>query len=164
MAGEIELLAGDAAAAERFLRLAYEALERDNDWGHLVSVAPLLAEALLAQGREVEAEPLLELASRRIIEDDTDAQILLHCAASKLAAVKGDSASAEALARRAVERAEKSDDLNAHAGALLRHAEALELCGRGDEASAARREALLLYERKGNVVAAERVRKRLPAD
>jgi class 3 adenylate cyclase/tetratricopeptide (TPR) repeat protein len=161
MAGEIELLAGDVLAAERFLRQAYEMLERSKDWGHLASNAPLLAEALLAQGRADEAEPLLELASRWTIEDDTDAQILLHRARSKLAGLKGDWAGAEALARRAVERAERSDELNARASALVRLAEALELCGRDDEASAALRDALLLYERKGNVVQAERVRQRI---
>jgi class 3 adenylate cyclase/tetratricopeptide (TPR) repeat protein len=163
MAGEIELLAGDAPAAERVLREAYETLERVKDWGHLASVAPLLAEALLEQGRADESDRPLELTSRWIIEDDSDAQILLHRARSKLAAIRGDSGSAEALARRAVERATEGDDLNAHASALVGLADALELSGRGDEASAALRDALHLYERKGNVVAAERVRQRLSA-
>ena len=161
MAGEIELIAGDAPAAERFFREAYAGLERDKDWGHLASVAPLLAEALLAQGREHEAQTLLELTRRWAIEDDSEAQILLDRARSKLAALRGDSAAAEAFARRAVERAEKGDEVNAHANALVRLADALELRERADEASAALREALLFYERKGNVVAAERVQRRL---
>ena len=48
--GEIELLAGDAPAAERAFHEAYETLERGQDWGHLASVAPLLALSLLEQG------------------------------------------------------------------------------------------------------------------
>ena len=44
---------------------------------------------------------------------------------------------------------------------IVRLAEALELGNRDDDASAALREALLLYERKGDVVGAERVRRRL---
>jgi len=160
-AGEIELLAGDAAAAERPLREAYETLERGQDWGHLASVAPLLSLALLAQAHVDEAEPPLELTSRWILDDDIDAQISFLRARAKLAASKGDPVEAQALARRAVDRAAESDDLNAHAGALVDLAEALELDPRRDEAAAALREALGLYERKGNLVAAERVRERL---
>jgi tetratricopeptide (TPR) repeat protein len=157
VAGEIELLAGDMAAAERAFREAYETLERGQDWGHLASIAPLLALALLAQGRVEEARPPLELTSRWIIDDDSDAQISFLRARAKLAALTGDPAEAEALARRAVERAAKGDDLNAHAGALVDLAEALELAGQNDDAAAALREALELYQRKGNLVAAQRV-------
>jgi tetratricopeptide (TPR) repeat protein len=161
MAGEIELMAGDAPAAERFFREAYERLERDKDWGHLASIAPLLAETLLAQGREHEAETLLDMTPGWAIEDDAEAQTLLDRARSKLARLQRDSAAAERYARSAVERVKDGDGLNAHAGALVRLADALELRQRADEASAVLRDALVLYERKGNVVAAERVQRRL---
>ncbi len=159
--GEIELLAGDTAAAEHAFREAYETLERDQDWGHLASVAPLFALTLLAQGRVEEAEAPLELTSRWIIEDDTDAQISFLRARSRRAALTGDPVEAEELARRAVERAAMGDDLVAHADALVGLADALELGARHDDATAALREALGLYERKGNVVGAERVRERI---
>jgi predicted ATPase len=164
MAGQIELMAGDPRAAERFLREAYESLHRSSDWGHLASVAPLLAEALLAQRQEDEAETLLELTSGWITADDTEGQILLGAARSKLATLRGDAAGAEAFARTAVERSAKGDELVARATALVRLAEALQLANRGDDAAAALREALLLYERKGNVVGAARVRQRLGGD
>jgi tetratricopeptide (TPR) repeat protein len=157
-AGEIELLAGNAPAAERASREAYETLERGQDWGHLASVAPLLALALLDQGRLEEARVPLELTSRWIIDDDSDAQISFLRARAKLAGLEGDPAEAEALARRAVERAAAGDDLNAHAAALVDLADVLGLGARHDEATAALREALALYERKGNLVAAQRVR------
>ena len=160
-AGEIELLAGDAPAAERAFREAYETLERGQDWGHLASVAPLYALALLAQERVDEAEPPLELTSRWIIDDDSDAQISFLRARARRAALRDDPVEAETLARRAVERAAKGDDLSAHADALVGLAEALELGARHDEATAALRAALELYERKGNVVAAEHVRELL---
>jgi class 3 adenylate cyclase len=160
-AGEIELLAGDAATAERLLRESCETLERLKDWGHLTSVAPLLAQALLAQGRADEAEQTLDLTSRRIIEDDADAQILLHYARSKLAAMRGETGRAESLARGAVEYAAKGDDLNAHASALVALADALELNGNHEESSAALRDALALYERKGGLLGSEQVRERL---
>jgi len=158
-AGEIELLAGDAPAAERAFREGYETLERGQDWGHLASVAPLLALALLAQGRVDEADPPLELTAQWILEDDSDAQISFLRARAKLAGARGDPAEAEVLARRAVERAAEGDDLNAHAGALVDLAEALELGARPHEAVGALDEALGLYERKGNLVAAQQVRR-----
>jgi hypothetical protein len=161
IACEIELMAGDASSAERFSRAAHEKLERDKDWGHLASVAPLLAEALLAQAREQEAEALLDQVAAWAIDDDAEAHIFLAGARSRLAALREDPVAAEAFARAAVERAETGDELNAHAGALVRLADALELAQRGDEAAAALRGALRLYERKENVVGAERVRQRL---
>jgi hypothetical protein len=161
IAGQIELMAGDAPAAEPFLREAYDSLYRRKDWGHLASIAPLLAEALLAQGQQDEAEKLLELTSGWVIGDDKEGQVLLAAARSKLAALRGDAAGAEAFARTAVERSATGDELLARADAHVRLAEALELSNRDDGASSALREALLLYERKGNVVDAERVRRRL---
>jgi tetratricopeptide (TPR) repeat protein len=161
MAGEIELLAGDGPAAERFFLQAWETLEERGDWGHLASVAPLLAQALLAQGRMKDAARPLELAPRWIIEDDSDAQILFHRAKAKLAALTGDAAQAEALARRAVERSAEGDGLNERADALVDLAEVLELDGRHEESTAALRDAVQFYERKGNLVAAQRVRRRI---
>jgi class 3 adenylate cyclase/tetratricopeptide (TPR) repeat protein len=161
MAGEIEMLASDPVAAARALGEACDTLERDKDWGHLTSVGPLLAQALVAQGRVDEAERPLELTARWIIEDDSDAQIAFHRARARLAALKGNATAAESLARQAVQHATASDDINSHAGALVDHADALELNGRRDEAGAALRDALVLYERKGNLVEVERVRRRL---
>jgi tetratricopeptide (TPR) repeat protein len=164
IAGEIELLAGDVPAAERFFRDAYETLHRSEDWGHLASVAPLLAHALLAQGRADEAEGLLDATARWAIEDDREAHIFLNRGRSKLAALRGDAAEAERYARTAVERAAEGDDINQHADAVVDLADALELGERRNEAHAALREALELYECKGNVVSAERVRQRLASD
>ena len=62
-AGYIELLAGDAAAAERALRPACEALEQMGDWGHFATLAPKLADALFIQrGDDADALQLTELA------------------------------------------------------------------------------------------------------
>ena len=161
MAAQIESMAGDVPAAEQLLREAYDSLYRAKDWGHLASVAPLLAEALLAQGQLDEAEKLLELTSGWIIADDAEGQVLLAAGRSNLAALRGDAAGAEAFARAAVDRAATGDELPARASAHVRLAEAFELCNRHDAASSALREALLLYEQKGHVVGAELVRRRL---
>ena len=159
-AGEIELLAGDFPAAERPLRAACETLERIGDWGHFASLAPLLAEALHAQGREDEAAPFIELAARWSLSDDTDAQMGLRRSRASLLARQGDLEEAERLAREATELAARTDSLNDHANALTGLAEVLELAGRRDQAADAVEEALALYERKGNLVMAERTRER----
>ena len=72
---EIELLAGRPAAAERALRPAVEVLERMGDQGHFVTMAPVLADALLALGRDDEAAPLIELVAEWAMADDIDPQI-----------------------------------------------------------------------------------------
>jgi mannose/cellobiose epimerase-like protein (N-acyl-D-glucosamine 2-epimerase family) len=75
---------------------------------------------------------------------------------------RGDLEEGERLAREAVALAEETDMLSAHAGALLALADVLALGGR--EARAELEEALALYERKGNLVMAERTRARLLVD
>ena len=160
-AGEIELLAGDLPAAEGALRAACEMLERRGDWGHFASVAPLLADALNAQGRGDEAAPSIEIAARWSLADDTDAQMNVLRARANLVAHQGDLKGAERLAREATELAAQTDSLNAHANALTDLAAVLELAREREQAAAAVHEAVALYERKGNLVMAERARGRL---
>ncbi len=160
-AGEIELLAGDPPAAERELRIACEMLERRRDWGHFSSVAPILADALFAQGRGDEAAPSIELAARFSLADDTDAHMGILRTSGKLQALRGNLQDAEHVAREAVELAARTDSISIHADALIDLAGVLELAGERDQATAAVKKALELYERKGNSVMAQRVRKRL---
>jgi tetratricopeptide (TPR) repeat protein len=159
--GEIELLAGNLPAAENALRAVCETLERRGDWGHLASVAPLLADALHAQGRGSEAAPLIELAAGWTLADDIEAQMGLLRVRANLLALQGDLEEAERLAREGLELAAQTDYLNEHAKALVDLADVLELAGRREEATAALEQALELYERKGNLVMAERTRERL---
>jgi predicted ATPase len=152
ISGFVELLAGDPAASETALRRGYEIAAVIP--AHASPIAALLAEAVLAQGRYDEAE---EFA--RIAEDgayDIDSQIRWRRVRAKLEADSGDLERAVELAREAVELAGRTDVPNLHAGALIDLAEVLHLSGRSAEADAAIREAVMLYERKGNVVSAER--------
>ena len=160
-AGEIELLAGDLPAAEHAIRTVCETLERRGDWGHLASAAPVLADALRAQGRGDEAAPLIELAAGWTLADDVDAQVGLLRIRANLLAHQGDLGEAERLAREATELSAQTDYLNHHAEALADFADVLELAGRREEAAAAMEQALELYERKGNLVMAEQTRERL---
>jgi class 3 adenylate cyclase len=158
VAGQIELLAGDPAAAERALRPACETLERMGDMGHFTTVAPYLADALYAQGRGDEAMASIELASSYGMKDDLDAQAGWRRALAKLLAQRGDLEEAERLAREATALAARTDFLylRAHASADL--AEVLRLGGRPEESAAALEDAIRLHEQKGNVVAAGTLR------
>jgi class 3 adenylate cyclase/tetratricopeptide (TPR) repeat protein len=146
---ELELLAGDPAAAEAEARRGLAVVEGS---GLEAELLPLVAEALIAQGREAEAEPLLADA-------DADGhsipwQVRLRTARARLLVSRHEVDAALAEAREAVERASLLDDVNLSADAYAALALVLDAAGRGDEASAARAEAHGRYVLKGNVVAA----------
>ena len=86
-------------------------------------------------------------------------QMLWRQARGKVLARRGELDEGERLAREAVALAAETDMLNAHADALLDLAEVLTLADQ--DARAELEQALALYERKGNLVMAERTRSRL---
>ena len=73
---------------------------------------------------------------------------------AKILASRGHASEGEQLARDAVEVIRASDDLNSQGDALIDLAEVLRLAGRPAEAAKAARDALALFESKGNVVSA----------
>jgi hypothetical protein len=80
-------------------------------------------------------------------------QFLWRCSAARL-----DPASEGELARDAVALAAETDNLTLHADALMALTEVQLAVGEAGVADETRLRALNLYERKGNVVAAERAR------
>jgi len=162
-AGMIELLADDAVAAEGELRPACERLEAMGELGYLASAAPQLLEALYRQGRFDEALALSDRwrADRLTAAEDLDAQVGWRAMRAKLLAHAGHLAEAEALAREADALCAGTEDLELRARALADLADVLRLAGRPHESRVALEEAGQLHERKGNLPAAERVRRRL---
>ena len=150
--GSVELLAGDAVAAENIIRRGYDILHEIGATGESDA---LLAEALYQQGRYDETLLLTEDALARTPELDVAPRVLLLGVVAKLAA-RGDD-DGEAPAREAVELAEKTDALNLQAEAYANLAEALLLLDREEDAAAAAGAALRLYERKGNRAAVARL-------
>ena len=146
----IELLAGDARAAERLARAAHEqatALE----WREgVVNGAMTLAQALDAQGRHDEAEQIARSASLDRADDDPYAQTTWLRIRAKSLAHRGDIDEAVRLVQEARTGAEQTDDLRWQADTLLDVAEVLRVAGRATEAAAAVERALGLYERKGD--------------
>lgn len=155
-AGSVELLAGDPVVAERYLRLACDELEEVGELGFLASVAPLLAEALFLQGRNLDGLRITERWDpiRLTVPEDVDAQANWRRVRAKLEATRGDLAAAEHLAREATTMVAPTEFLDLRAQTLADLGEVLRLAGRVEESLAAVQEAIQLFEAKGNVAAA----------
>jgi tetratricopeptide (TPR) repeat protein len=162
-AGTVELLAGDPVAAERSLRTGYSALEELGERNLLSTTVALLAQALLAQQHDQEAERFADLSEELAATDDLITQVLWRGARSRSLARRGLIDEAERLAREAVALAQRSDFVNDRGDALVELALVQRQAGHLDDARAALAEGLRLYELKGNVVAAERAKAELAA-
>jgi tetratricopeptide (TPR) repeat protein len=154
----LELLAGAPARAERAARAGLEAFEAMQNRNQGSTAAALLGVALVEQGRDDEALEYADLAAAWAMPDDTASQTRQLAVRARVLARRGKVAAGEAAARAAVAQSKASDDLSLRGDALVNLAFVLERAGRADEAADALREALALYERKGNVVAGARAR------
>jgi tetratricopeptide (TPR) repeat protein len=154
----IELLAGDAASAERELRREYERLEQIGENYHRSTVAAYLAVAISTQGRYAEAEGFARIAEELATADDVITQALWRSVRAQVLAQDDRYDEAIALAKEAVELLGATDGIVKQGDALIALAQVLELAGRNAEAKGAVVEALALYERKGNEVSARTAR------
>ena len=150
----IELLAGDAEAAERELRPALERLQEIGERGNLASIAAQLAEALHAQGRFEEALAATITSEEASSPDDVHAQIAWRVARAKALAQLGRGREAQETGDAAVELAGTTDSPVLAAEALLALAVAHAAAGEAEEGRDAAGQAQQLYDGKGNVVAA----------
>ena len=116
-AAEIELLAGDPAAAEQIIRPAAESLLQMGDYGHYVTFGPLLADTLVLLDRDEEATAIIDLVQERAIDDDLDAQIAWRRVRARLLARQQHYAEAEQIAREGIQRADGTDFVDAQARA-----------------------------------------------
>jgi tetratricopeptide (TPR) repeat protein len=127
--------------------------------GFLSTVAAQLADVLCELGRYEEARDLIERSATLAAPDDVTSQTMWRTARSKVLAHARSLDEAETLARDALIRIEASDFLNEHAEALVQLAAVLSMRGRIDEADAVSRQAVALFERKGNVIRAKSTRR-----
>jgi tetratricopeptide (TPR) repeat protein len=158
---DLELLAGDPAAAvelgEEACRL-FEALGEKNWQAY---TAGRLAQALYALDRLDECEAWAGRAGELGASDDALAQMFSGQGKAKVLARRGELAEAARLARDAVAIGEETDMLDAQGDAYADLAEVLSLAGRPEGAIEALEQALERYERKGNVVSTQRTQARL---
>ncbi len=157
LTGWVELLSGEAAAAERELRCGHEALRRMGDRSWLSStVAGILAHSLYAQGKYTEAEELAGISGEAAGSDDVFSEVVGRGALAKVLCARGDTARAESVGLEAVRLAEGTDCLQLHGESLMDLAEVYRCSGREADAVALVADALELYTRKGNTVAADK--------
>jgi predicted ATPase/class 3 adenylate cyclase len=159
--GQVELLAGDPAAAERWLRWGAGILERMGERGLRSELTANLARALADQGRDDAALEQANLSGELAVRDDLYAQVERRGPLAAVLARRGRLAEAERVAAEAVELAAGSDMLGMRAAALLDLAGVLGLAGRDEEARPLAGQALELAEHKGHRVAAARARELL---
>jgi ATP/maltotriose-dependent transcriptional regulator MalT len=152
--GRIEMLAGDAPAAEAELRRDYDTLEGLGERNYISTVAAILAEALYRQGRDADAELFATRSAEIAAPDDVVTQFLWRLVRAKLRAHQGAFDEALSLANEAVELTRQSDDVIEQANALMDLAEILTAAGSQADAVAARTSAIGLYDQKGLTVGA----------
>ena len=154
----VEMLAGDPAAAEMYLKADSDTLDEMKDEALLSTTDAFRAEAILAQGRDEEAEHYTRLSEERAATSDLLTQIIWRSVRARVLARRGNIDQAESLARQAVSLAEQTDFLNQRADALVDLAHVLHQAGRYEDARSTGAEALHLYQQKGNSVAAASAR------
>ena len=157
----IETLAGDLEAAEQEIRHGCELWEAAGERAYLSTFAGDLANTLAMLGRLDEAEEWAGRSAELGAGDDVATQTLWRQAQARVHALRGEPAEAERLAREAISLMEDTDDAIFQPDAWVTLGEVLALAGKAEEARAAFEEALGRYERKGNLVLAERTRQRL---
>lgn len=160
----VEMLAGDAAAAERELRRDYATLAAVDEIYYRSSIACMLGHALWALDRYDEAGQFFEVAQRLADPDDLFTQVFWRTGRSKLLAQAGLRDQAVDLCREATRLASSSDDIEQLADSLSDLADVLRLSDRVLEAESVLTDALDLYERKGDVISAARVRLQVAID
>ena len=158
IAGRIELIAGDPAAAEQNLRESYEALRAMGERGYRANEVTLLAEAVYAQGRLGQALQLTEEAEALTGADDLDAQARWRATRAKLLARRGQFPAATRLAEEAVALIPARSGAPQRAEFLVAKAEVSRLAGALDQAEDSLRQALQFYEDRRMVQLAERTR------
>ena len=158
---DVELWAGDPAAAAEFGEEGCRLLAELGDQSILSTLAGKLAQALCALDRLEEADAWAGRAAKLGASDDAITQMLWRQVRAKVLARRGENAEAVRLAREAVAVCEKTDFLDAQGDVHSDLAEVLSRAGRRTEATGALEQALERYERKGNLVSAQRVKMRL---
>ncbi len=153
----VELSVGKAEAAERRLREAREFLAAIGNvwWVHMVD--GYLCEAVGAQDRPREFLRLADAFASSVPVADPELLIRRQLVLARAHLLRGSAPEAEAAARRAIKLVEPTDMVAEHAKALLMLADVLDARDLGDDASAARCEAIAKLRAKGNLAAVARL-------
>jgi class 3 adenylate cyclase/tetratricopeptide (TPR) repeat protein len=154
----VALAAGDLAHAEAVLRAGYERLADMGEKALLATTAAMLARVSYERGRLEEAWRLTQETEAAAALDDLSAQIAWRAVRALLLARQGALPEAEQMSRKAVEMAARTDWITDHGDTLVARAHVLQMAGDARAAADCLSDAVALYARKGNTVAAQRAR------
>ena len=157
--GEIQYQAGNLEEGARLIRESYDGMIATGDRSFASTVAAELALALLDLHEDDEAWRYATIARDTSSSDDVISQAAGRAIQARVLSRRGDHRGAEALAQEAVEIMRKTDYLDRHASTLVHQAKVLRASGKAEEALAAAREGLALYERKGATYWVERTQR-----
>ena len=160
---DIERIAGNTQAEADRLRVHCDDLRARGVTAALSYDAPLLGRALCALGEFDDVERLAAEGREYGAETDPVTQALWRQVTALGQVHRGNHADAERFAREAVEYTLRTDSPWTQGDALCDLATVLEASGRIEDALAALRKALALYEQKEIVPVARRTRERLAA-
>jgi class 3 adenylate cyclase/tetratricopeptide (TPR) repeat protein len=157
--GIIEILAGNAPAAERMLREAHGILSAAGERGYLSTISGMLGLALANQGRYDEADRFAEEGREIGAEDDLTTQVYWRLAKAHVLAARGAREEAARLSGEAIELANRSPD------GFDTPVAAAEVAGYLEPKAArlALEQALASATAKGNVLSEEQIRAKLAA-
>jgi len=155
-AARVELFAGDLAAAERELRRDHAELETLKETYYRSTIAALLARVLFLKGDAAGADEFCRIAIDLADDDDIDAQVRSKTVQARLMAEVQGAAALE-IAEQAVELSSRTADLELRGDALVDLATIIQTLRGREAAEPPLREALRLYELKGDLVSSERV-------
>jgi class 3 adenylate cyclase len=158
LAGWLELMAGDAAAAERELRWGRETLTAMGELSWLSTVEAILAEAVYELGHYEEADRLTLASEERAGAEDAYSQALLRSVRARVLASRGDPEGAERVGREAVAVADGTDFLHLRWHTRIGLAQVLGRTASSLDPAPVLREALELAKSKGSVVGAQSAR------
>ncbi|MGN6429599.1 MAG: AAA family ATPase [Gaiellaceae bacterium] len=158
---ELELVAGNPAAAASVLRESYEYMSRRAETGFVATIVGLRAVAALELALDDDALAFADEVEEIASPDDFEPHLRQACVRARVLARRGDLAAAMEAIRDAVERADATDYLTMREYAAISLAEVERLAGHEDGERAALEKALRLAEQKGDTLTAERVRAQL---
>jgi class 3 adenylate cyclase/tetratricopeptide (TPR) repeat protein len=157
----VELWAGDPAAAADFGTEGWRLYVELEEQKYLAGAAGSLADALYELGRLDEADAWAGRAAELGASDNAGKEMLWRRVKAKVLARRGQYAEAERLAGEAVAICDETEILDEQGNVYADLGEVLILAGKRDDAATALEQARERYERKGNVVSAQRVQARL---
>ncbi len=148
--GEIELAAGDPGAAAEVLRRGDKLLDDLGEQSYRSTVVAMLAWAEALRGDHQAALAATELAEALSAQEDILNYVYTHQTRSELALADGGLEAAERWARSALDFASRTDSYVCHGQTGIQMSRVLAARGDLHGASAAAREVLAIYERKGD--------------